>query len=82
MVGSISQDRKHLHFWFDWKDETENNILMLSESDLTSAHKDLEKRAIMEARRIVIRSVNLERSDLMGDSARQVAIDMIYNNLL
>ena len=81
LVGSISQDRKHLHFWFDWKDETENNILMLSESDLTSAHKDLEKRAIMEGRRIVIRSVNLERSDLMGDSARQVAIDMIYNNL-
>ena len=81
LVGSISQDRKNLHFWFDWKDESENSIQIIPESDMPSAHKDLERRAFIEGRRIVTRSVNLELSNLMGDSARQVVIDMVYNNL-
>lgn len=81
LVGSISQDRKHLHFWFDWKDISETPIQIISESDMPNAHKDLERRAFIEGRRIVTHSVNLELSNLMGDSARQVVIDIIYSNL-
>lgn len=81
LVGSISQDRKHLHFWFDWKDISEIPIQIISESDMPSAHKDLERRATIEGRKIVTRGVNLELSNMMGDSARQVVIDMVYNNL-
>lgn len=81
LVGSISQDRKHLHFWFDWKDISEIPIQIIPESDMPNAHKDLERRAIIEGRKIVTRGVNLELSNLMGDSARQVVIDMVYNNL-
>jgi len=48
---------------------------------MPSAHKDLERRAIREGRRIVTHGVNLKLSNLLGDSARQVVIDLVYNNL-
>lgn len=81
LVGSVSQDRKHLHFWFDWKDTSEKPIQLIAESDMPIAYKDLEKRAIVEGRRIVTRGVNLELSSLMGDSARQVVLNIIYDSI-
>ena len=81
MFGGISQDRKHLHFWFDWRNTSEKAIQLIPESDIPIAYKDLEKRAIVEGRRIVTWGVNLERSSLMGDSARQVVLNIIYDSI-
>lgn len=62
LVGSMSEDRKHLHFWFDWMDTNKETIQLYDESDMPAAFKDLEKRAIWESRRIITQGVNLELS--------------------
>ena len=81
LVGSMSEDRKHLHFWFDWMDTNKETIQLYDESDMPAAFKDLEKRAIRESRRIITQGVNLELSGLMGDSARQVALNITYDSI-
>lgn len=81
LTGSLSPDRKHLQYWFDWKDETEDAVQIINENDMPESHKDFEMRAIREARRIISHWVNLDLSNLMGDSARKVALDLIENNL-
>ena len=81
LIGSISEDRKHLEFWFDWKDNKEQSIQLIDRSDLAYYYKDMEKRAFFEGRNIITHGVNLELSGLMGDSARQVSIDIIYGRI-
>lgn len=81
LIGCISQDRKHLHYWFDWKAETEPNVQINAEEDMPTLYKEMEKRAILERRNIITHGVNLDLSDLMGDSARQIAINMVYDDL-
>ena len=81
LIGSISEDRKHLEFWFDWKDSIEPSIQLIDRSDLAHYHNDLEKRAIFEGRNIITHGVNLELSGLMGDSARQVSINILYGRI-
>lgn len=81
LIGSLSPDRKHLHYWFDWKDQREDSVQLISENDMPESYKDLEMRAIMEERRIITHGVNLDLSNLMGDSARKVVLDLIENNL-
>ncbi len=81
LIGSISQDRKHLSFWFDWLDIGEEPVQLYDESKMPDAFKGMEKRAIFERRNIVTRGVNLELSNLMGDSARQIVLDIIYDSI-
>ena len=81
LIGSMTEDRKHLHFWFDWMDISEETVQLYDKSDMPAAFKDMEKRAIMEGRNIITQGVNLERSNLMGDSARQVAINIAYDSI-
>lgn len=81
LIGSMSEDRKHLYFWFDWMDISEETIQLFDKADMPTAFKDMEKRAIWEGRNIITQGVNLERSNLMGDSARQVAINIAYDSI-
>ena len=37
-----------MHYWFDWKDETEDAVQIINENDMPESHKDFEMRAIME----------------------------------
>ncbi len=81
VVGNFSKNREHLHYWFDWKNIEEDTIQILYDGESSAAYRDMEKRAIIERRNIVTRSINFRRNDLTEDSARQVAINIIYNNL-
>jgi len=81
LVGSVSNDRKILYYWFSWKDNTENTIELISESDLVVSYRDLQRKTALEGGKSVVRSVNLELSRLMGDSARQVVVDMVYDTI-
>ena len=81
IVGNLSQDRKHLHYWFDWQDLSNNTIQILNESIVISEHRDFERRAISERRSICTHGVNLDKSNMLGDSARKVALDIIYSQI-
>ena len=62
-------------------DISEETIQLFDKADMPTAFKDMEKRAIWEGRNIITQGVNLERSNLMGDSARQVAINIAYDSI-
>ena len=81
LIGSMTEDRKHIHFWFDWMDISEETIQLYDKSDMPAAFKDMEKRAVWEGRNIITQGINLERSNLLGDSARQVAINIAYDSI-
>lgn len=76
LCGKLSEDRKSLFFWFDWKENNENPIQLISETDIIDPYKDLAEQLT-----IVTHSVNLERSEFLGDSARQMSINLIYTNI-
>ncbi len=81
IVGNFSTDRTHLHYWFDWKDTQEETVQLLVDGDSPNAYKDMEKRAIIERRNIITRGIDLDWHDLTQDSARQIALDIVYNNI-
>lgn len=81
LVGSISSDRKRLDFWFDWKDNSAESVQLIESKDISIEYTDLKKRAVIERRNIITKSINLELSRLMGDSARHVANEEIYSNI-
>lgn len=80
IVGQISLDKKHLFYWFDWKPEEEPTIQLLS-GDAFEAWKDVERRAIIERRKISSYGINLELSGLKGDTARLIAVDAVKKDL-
>ena len=49
IVGELSQDKKHLSYWFDWCDIELADVQLL-EGEGKDVYKDLENRAIMERR--------------------------------
>lgn len=81
LVGSISSDRKRLDFWFDWKDNSAESVQLIESKAISVEYTDLKKRAVIERRNIITKSINLELSRLMGDSARHVANEEIYSNI-
>lgn len=81
LVGSISSDRKRLDFWFDWKDNSAESVQLIESKDISAEYTDLQRRAAIERRNITTKSINLELSRLMGDSARHVANEEIYSNI-
>ena len=81
IVGNFSQDRKHLHYWFDWQNVSNSTIQILNESEIISEYKDFESRALAERRSISTHGVNLDNSNMLGDSARKIALDIIYSQI-
>jgi len=81
LVGSLSPDHRYLHFWFDWKENSEPLIQLIPEEDIATAQKEFEKRAIIEGRNTSSRVTDLELSGLQGDSARQIVINIVYKNI-
>lgn len=83
LIASFSIDRKGLNYFFDWRSQDENDIQLINESELSKVFKELESRAISERRsNITTRFINLEMSNMMGDSARKLALDIIYDQLI
>lgn len=81
IVGSMSLDRKYLHYWFDWKHIDEDDVKIINDSDINTFYTDMERRAVIEQRRITSHCINLEFSALVGNTARDVAVDLIYRNI-
>lgn len=82
LIGNISSDRKRLDFWFDWKDKSEESVQLIESKDLSVEYMDLQRRSTLERRNITSKTINLELSRLMGDSARYVANEEIYSNII
>ncbi len=82
LVGSISSDRKRLDFWFDWKDNSSESVQLIELKDISAEYRDFQRRASIERRNIAVKYINLESSRLMGDSARHVANEEIYSNII
>ena len=55
---------------------------ILLENNLPIEYKSMEQRALHERRRTTAHSINLERAHFSGDSAREVAINLVRDNLL
>ncbi len=81
IVGNFSTDRAHLHYWFDWKDMQEDTVQLLADEDSSEAFRDMEHRAVIERRNIQTRALSLDWSELTQDSARQIALDIVYKNI-
>ena len=82
IVGNFSEDYKWLNYWFDWLDESEDDVKIIKENQFVEQHKDMEHRAVMENRNATSHGVNLELSDLTGDSARTLAIQVVRYDLI
>lgn len=81
LVCAFSNDRESIHYLFDRLSQTSPDIKILDESEIADYIKELKHRALMERRNIKIASINLRLSNLMGDSARKVALNKIKNEL-
>lgn len=81
IVGNISEDGLRLHYWFDRVDIGEPNVLYLEDNQLAEYHKQFEHKAIIEGRNIRSHSINLSLSNLLGDSARKVALNKVKSEL-
>ena len=80
IVGELSQDKKHLSYWFDWCDIELADVQLL-EGERKDVYKDLENRAIMERRNFSTHYLDLEKSGYEGDSARMVAVERIKEDI-
>lgn len=81
IVGSISDDGKHLNYWFDRVKNGEEEVVCLADGQLAEHHKDREHDAVIFRRKISSFYVNLELSGLRGDSGRKIATDRIKDEL-
>lgn len=78
IVGSLSLDNKHLTYWFDYADQRENDVVVISEDEL-AIYQTKRKQNVLKnrGRSFGTCSINLELAGLEGDGGRKIAIDVI-----
>lgn len=81
IVGCVSDNGKHLHYWLDRAAADEPEAVCLQETQISEYYKHYESQAIKERKEIKSFFVNLELSGLGGDSGRKVAIDRIKDEI-
>lgn len=85
IIGCLSEDKKHLSYWFDFIQKSENNVQCITEQELKDCYADSEKSAILHRRDFSSYGINMELSGLTVESGRNIAIDIIkkrLNNLI
>ena len=81
IIGCLSEDKKHLSYWFDFIQESENDVQCITEQQLKDCYADFEKSAILHRRNFSSYGINMELSGLTVESGRNIAIDIIKNRL-
>lgn len=81
IVGCLSEDKKHLNYWFDFVPDSENDVQCLTEQQLKDCYSDFEKKSIFHRRNFCSYGVNMELSGFCEESGRNIAIDLIKNRL-
>lgn len=81
LVGCFDNSTE-LTYWFDWKDPSQGTILIIEKDRINDEQSDMKRRAIKERRNIVIRHINLEKSNLSRNSSRSLALQIVRDNLI
>ncbi len=81
IIGCLSEDKKHLIYWFDFVSNNEEDVQSLTEQQLKDCYADFEKKSIIHRRNFFSYSINMELSGLSEESGRNIAIDLIKNRL-
>lgn len=82
IVGGLYDNQTNLTYWFDRLPNLKSRVKIIEEQDIPIEYKSMEQRALHERRRTIAHSINLERAHFSGDSAREVAINLVRDNLL
>lgn len=82
IVGGLYDNQTNLTYWFDRLPNLKSRVKIIEEQDIPIEYKSMEQRALRERRRTIAHSINLERAHFSGDSAREVAINLVRDNLL
>lgn len=82
IVGGLYDNQTNLKYWFDRLPNLKSRVKIIEEQDIPIEYKSMEQRALHEGRRTIAHSINLERAHFSGDSAREVAINLVRDNLL
>lgn len=82
IVGGLYDNQTNLTYWFDRLPNLKSRVKIIEEQDIPIEYKSMEQRALHERRRTIAHSINLERVHFSGDSAREVAINLVRDNLL
>jgi len=81
IVGTLSHNGDHLHYWFDRVMPNGEDVLCINENQIAEYYKNRESQAILERKSITSHMLNLNISGLVGDSGRKVAIDLIKKEI-
>lgn len=82
IVGGLYDNQTNLTYWFDRLPNLKSRVKIIEEQDIPIEYKSMGQRALHERRRTIVHSINLERAHFSGDSAREVAINLVRDNLL
>lgn len=73
ILGQLSEDKKHLYFTFIAEENNQEKVRFMEPKEFNEYRK--------RKGRIIDNYVNLELSNLMGDSVRKVALDQLKSQL-
>ena len=63
-------DSSDLTYWFDWKDLSQDSVLIIEKDRISEEYRDMEQRAIKEHRNnITTHSINLEKANYSRNSS-------------
>lgn len=76
-------DSSDLTYWFDWKDLSQDSVLIIEKDRISEEYRDMEQRAIKEHRNnITTHSINLEKANYSRNSSRSLALRIVRDNLI
>ncbi len=81
IIGCLSEDKKHLNYWFDFVSNEAEDVQCLTEQQLKDCYSDFKKESLFHRRQFFSYGINMELSGLSEDSGRKIAIDLIKNRL-
>ena len=81
ILGNLSADGSHLSYWFDLLPDTANDVTLIPEAEMASAHNQRQKRSFHECRNFKSHSINLTLAGQQGDTGRAIAIEKIKSEL-
>ena len=71
-----------LTYWFDWKDSSQDDVLIIDKDHISDEYRDMEQRAIKGPRNITTHFINLEKANYSRNSSRSLALRIVRDNLV
>ena len=71
-----------LTYWFDWKDSSQDDVLIIDKDCISDEYRDMEQRAIKGPRNITTHFINLEKANYSRNSSRSLALQIVRDNLI